>query len=492
MARAPKAKTAATVEEKFPTKTGPVVAPVFLKKSNGTISDGSVNRTNVDLTTLRTESTAKGTIKKFIDESPDLSLASSSLARFAITDSYTVIAYNLEGKIDVPATIAAITLANRLDKLKPNYTGFNFPSDFRSLSESAIKCLNISGSFGSELVLGKGKTPERINIFSTRELKYEESGDKVRPYLAINGVNVYLDSPLIEITCLDQDPETAYSTSPFNAAIQPVLADLELANTLRRAFAKASLPRVAASIDQAKWVESLPADVRYDSVKLKAAADELVSNIQRELNGLQPEDALTVFDTVKVEHLSAGNISSHEAAKEQRAMVNARVSAGSRTLPSILGRGIASGNSSTESMLYLRTVEGGVQEKLNQNFSAQLTTGVRLLGHDCFVIFKYAPPSLRPKDELWSFEALKQSLFLEQLSLGIISDEECSLILTGSLPSGNYTPLSGTGFRANTAPETGNPYSNTSVSPDGVNDTAAGKSITPSDTKAKSNKTSGK
>ena len=95
-----------------------------------------------------------------------MSLASSSLARFAITDSYTVIAYNLEGKIDVPATIAAITLANRLDKLKPNYTGFNFPSDFRSLSESAIKCLNISGSFGSELVLGKGKTPERINIFS--------------------------------------------------------------------------------------------------------------------------------------------------------------------------------------------------------------------------------------------------------------------------------------------------------------------------------------
>ena len=157
-----------------------------------------------------------------------------------------------------------------------------------------------------------------------------------------------------------------------------------------------------------------------------------------------------------------------------------------------MGRGLASNAASTESMLYLRTVEGGVQEKINQNFSAQLTTGVRLLGHDCFVIFKYAPPSLRPKDELWSFEALKQSLFLEQLSLGVISDEECSLILTGSLPSGNYTPLSGTGFRANTAPETGNPYSNTSVSPDGVNDTAAGKATTPKDQQPKSNSTSGK
>lgn len=491
MARAPKTKTAAIVEEKFPTKTGPVVAPVFLKKSNGTISDGSVNRTNVDLTTLRTESTAKGTIKKFIDESPDLSLASSSLARFAITDSYTVIAYNLEGKIDVPATIAAITLANRLDKLKPNYTGFNFPSDFRSLSESAIKCLNISGSFGSELVLGKGKTPERINIFSTRELKYEESGDKVRPYLAINGVNVYLDSPLIEITCLDQDPETAYSTSPFNAAIQPVLADLELANTLRRAFAKASLPRVAASIDQAKWVESLPADVRYDSVKLKAAADELVSNIQRELNGLQPEDALTVFDTVKVEHLSAGNISSHEAAKEQRAMVNARVSAGSRTLPAILGRGESSSTASTESVIYLRIVEG-IQEKINQNFSAQLTTGVRLLGHDCFVSFKYADVELRPKSELESFRSMRQSRIRELWSDGVYSDEESSLMLTGSLPSGNFTPMSGTKFFGGAVSTADNPFSNTSVSGEGVTDTQSGKALTPDNQKAKSNKTSGK
>lgn len=484
-----------TGSTKIAKKVGGILPPVFLKRSSGTasVSDPSINRTNVDLTTLRTYGTEKETIKNFIDYSPDLSLASSSLARFAITDSYTVIAYDLEGKIDVAATTAAITLANRLDKLKPSYQGFNLPSDFRSLSESAIKCLNISGSFGSELVLGKGGLPERLNIFSTRLLKYEENNGKLKPYLVVNGENIYLDSPLVEITSLDQDPESAYSTSPFTAAIQPVLADLELANTLRRAFAKASLPRVAATIDQAKWMESLPMDVKYDEIKLKAAAEALVSSIQQELNGLQPEDALTVFDTVKVEHLSAGNISSHEAAKEQRSMINARVSAGARTLPSILGRGESSSTASTEATLFLRSVEG-IQEKINHCYSTHLTTGLRILGHDVIVSFKYADPELRPKSELRSFVALHQSTILEQLSLGFISDEEAALELTGSLPSGVFKPLSGTGFRPNTAGEAdmlGNPFSNTSIN-GGASDTETGKSLTPKDQQPKSNSSSGK
>jgi len=211
------------------------------------------------------------------------------------------------------------------------------------------------------------------------------------------------------------------------------------------------------------------------------------------LNGLQPEDALTVFDTVKIEHLSAGAISSHDAAKEQRSMINARVSAGARTLPSILGRGESSSAASVESMIYLRIVEAGVQEKLNSMFSTHLTTGVRLLGHDVTVSFKYKDCALRPKSELHSFEALKQSIVLEQLSLGFISDEEASLELTGSLPSGEFKPLSGTGFRPNTSePEEQNLYSNTSVGNGGINSTKGEQEMAPKDTKPKSNSTSGK
>ena len=42
---------------------------------------------------------------------------------------------------------------------------------------------------------------------------------------------------------------------------------------------------------------------------------------------------------------------------------------------------------------------------------------------------------------------------LELLSLGLMSDEEASIILTGNLPPVGYVPKSGTGFRANTSTE---------------------------------------
>ena len=40
---------------------------------------------------------------------------------------------------------------------------------------------------------------------------------------------------------------------------------------------------------------------------------------------------------------------------------------------------------------------------------------------------------------------------LELLSLGYLSDEEASIMLTGKLPAAGAPKLSGTGFRANTS-----------------------------------------
>lgn len=494
MARQKKSKsTPVVVDSTFKPKSAGIVNQTYLKKASGasTISDATVQRANVDLTTLRTYGTDKETIKHYIEYSPDLSLSASSLARFAITDSFTVIAYTLDGKIDIAATESAIALANRLDKLKASYQQYFMSADFRSCSESMLKCLSIAGSFGSELVLDKAGLPQYINVFSTRELKYEERNGKIYPYLVINGENIYLDSPLIDIQTLDLNPESPYTFSPYTSAIQPVIADLEFANDLRRAFRKANIPRVTAEIVMEKWLDSLPAETKFDPIKLKAAAEEIIYSVQQELNQLNPEDALVNFDSVKIQHLNAGNNSSADAVKEQREMINARIASSSKTLPSILGRGASSTSSSTESMLYLRHVEG-IQEKLNAAFSTHLTTGVRLLGHDVYVKFTYSDPELRPKSELESFRTQRQSRVLEQLSLGYITDEEASIQITGALPSGSFTPLSGTGFRSNTSVNAAeNPYSNTSVD-GGISDSQSGKDQTADNKQPSSNKTSGK
>lgn len=476
--------------EKIAQTVGGILPPSFIKKAKGQISDRSTNYSTSNLSELATSAAnSKELIKLLVENSPDASQAASSIARVAITDSYSVVAYNLDGTINIPATVAAATLANRLDKLRPNYTNYNIPNDFRALSERAIKQMCITGSFGSELVLGKGKIPEKINIFSTLKIKYEERNGVVVPYFQQNGQTYYLDSPLVIIEDLDQDVDTLFSSSPYSAAIQPILADFEFINDLRRAFSKANLPRPTAKILTEKIKEAIPTEIKIDPVKYKAYMDEIIESVRSTMNDLRPEDALVYHDIIEVDHLSAGNISSHNAVKEHKELLNGKVASGLQTLPSILGRGANSTTSSTEAMLYLRAAEG-VQEKLNHMFSQHLTVGVRLFGHECYVEFSYADPDLRPKLELETFRTQKQSRIRELLSDGWISDEEASIMLTGGLPSGNFETMSGTKFFSGAATSAGNPYSNTSVD-GGLNDTQSGKNQKAKDQKPSSNKTTG-
>lgn len=476
--------------EKIGNKIGGLLPPSYIKKAKGQISDRSTNYSKSDLSDLAsTAASPKELIKTLIENSPDASLAASSLARVAITDSYTVVAYDLDGRINVPATEAATILANRLDKLRPNYSTYTPPHDFRSLSERALKQMCITGSFGSELVLGKGKIPEKISIFSTLKIKWEEKNGVQVPYIQQNGETYYLESPLIVIEDIDQDVDTPYSSSPYSASIQPILADFEFVNDLRRAFSKANLPRPTAKVLTEKIKESIPSEIAIDPDKLKAYMNNIIAEVQRVMNDLRPEDALVYFDTVEVAHLSAGNISSHNAVKEHKELLNGKVASGLQTLPAILGRGSTSTTSSTESMLYLRAVEG-IQAKLNHMFSSHLTVGIRLQGHDCFVQFSYRKPDLRPSLELETFRTQKQSRIREQLSDGWISDEEASIELTGGLPSGDFKPMSGTGFYSKSAASGGNPYSNTSVD-GGLSDTQTGKNQKAKDQNPSSNKTTG-
>ena len=102
-------------------------------------------------------------------------------------------------------------------------------------------------------------------------------------------------------------------------------------------------------------------------------------------------------------------------------------------------------------MLYMKSANGMVRQKLNEMYSRVMTLAVRLFGQDVYVEFTYEDIDLRPKAETESFQAMKQSRVLELLSLGMISDEEASIQLTGNLPPKGYEPKMGTGFRANTS-----------------------------------------
>lgn len=456
-------------------KTKGLILPSYLRSAitkgvAADISDTTPDITNTNIVNYRYLSTKQDVLKALTYSSPDISQAVNSLLRFAIPDDYTIIAYTFDGKIDVNATHFVQALAARFDCLPPDYDGFYTQSDLRSTSESLLRQLVTYGAMSSELVLSTDRLPSFIRPISVKGLKWENKGNRAIPYIELTSGGasnkVYLDSPLFCYTSLDQDLDEAFSISPLTAAVQPVLSSEDFKNDLRRAFRKAALPRIKAIIDSEKFKESLPASIKFDEEKLATYMTSLIADLESRLNNLNPEDALVFFDILEIDHHSAGNISFHENIKEYKNLLDANIASGVKTLPSILGRGESQSVASTESMLYLRYVEG-MQEKLNSHYSKKFTLAARLYGFDVYCHFKYADPELRPKSELASFEAMKQSTVLERLSFGFISDEEASIELTGRLPSGDFTPLSGTQFTVNkTAVE--NPYSNTSVTGEGV------------------------
>lgn len=164
---------------------------------------------------------------------------------------------------------------------------------------------------------------------------------------------------------------------------------------------------------------------------------------------------------IKVDYLNNGNTSLDREYETIQGINNSKLATGTKAPPAVLGHGSGSQNvASTETMLFIRYCEG-VQLKLNSIFSRALTLGLRLMGHDVFVRFEFERIDMRPDSELEAFRQMKQERILRQLSLGLLTDEEASLALTGKLPPPGSPKLSGTMFHTNQTVNS-NPYSNTS------------------------------
>jgi len=260
----------------------------------------------------------------------------------------------------------------------------------------------------------------------------------------------------------------------MEAALQSVLADTEFSNDVRRSIKKALHPRLNVTVDSDKFRKSVPISIAGDSEGVATYQENFISDIESTVNDLNPDDALISFDSVVFSYLNNGNASLASEWETLQAMTNSKMATGAKVPPSVLGHGSGSANiASTETQLFLKHAEG-VQNKVNSIFSRAMTLGVRILGVDAYCEFTFDRVNLRADEELEAFKAMKQSRVLQQLSLGIISDEEAAIALTGRLPTTGAPKLSGTFFMSGAtdpnAPKEASPLSNTGADNGGPQD----------------------
>lgn len=421
---------------------------------------------STDILTFRTETDSRKMLARLVRANPDLGAAVSAHLRVGLTQKYRCWARNMaDGSINRDASMLALDLLRRWD-LVPNYVeeGFSQTSSIRSVAESMGLELLINGATCAELVLDKARLPSKIAPIPVVDMRFYQDDKGLRPVQVVGGQEIDLDYPTVFYTSLDQPLKTAFAAGPLEAAIQPVLADTEYLNDLRRILKRAMMPRLQAVIDMDLAKKMAPIEAQNDPEVMATFLADLRQQVETTVNGLSPEDALIAFDMIGFSYVAGGTGDVPDVVKVIQDLLNAKMSTGTKTLPSVLGHGSGSQNvASSETLLFMKTADGAIRSKLNEMFSKMLTLAVRLLGQDVAVYFEYDPIDLRPENELEAFHAMRQARVLEQLSFGFLEDDMASILLTGQVTPSTFKPLSGTRFYKGTEdPAAENPYSGTS------------------------------
>lgn len=433
------------------TRPGGSSIPSYQKEANPdraqALKSGAATFHNASLTNIRA-STTQEAVRKFIERSPDLGAAVSSYVRMGITSSHTAVATNQDGTVNPEATRAAVFFLNWLNT--PNdIKGFDSTQGLRSLCETWGRELFFEGAICAELILDKARMPDFIQPLSASQIQLFPDGRRIVPKQKVGSDLISLDIATFFMVQLDQDTLDPYPKSPISQAVLGVLFNEEFIDDIRKVVRRAIHPRTIVSIDEEKFMKYMPDEYRHDAAKCLKYRDETVRALEEQINGLRPEETLVVFDTIGVDVVDHGYTNLSQEYEVIRGMADARMIAGAKVMPTVLGQGNGTANTaSAETLMFLKYVEATVWAKLNDLLSRILTVVVRLYGHPATVEFKLGRIELRPESELEAFKAMEQSRILDLLSLGLVTDEDASIRLTGRLPPAGYVNKSGTGFRS--------------------------------------------
>lgn len=437
-------------------KRGQLALPTFLKTSKPAdtrLPETDRRLATTDTTTYQNGASTKAVIRDFVAASPDLSAAVWSYLRVGIPSKYTAVAVNAaDGTFNVDATQLLQQIIARMDTLTAYDDGYSSIMSLKSVSEALARELIMYGALSGELVLDKSLQPRCIQPISVTTIKFKPdmkgAAKGVYPVQVVSGEEINLDTPCFQYIALDQDLLEAYSMSPIESAIKAVIFKEDFAKDIHRIIKKVIHPRQKISIDEEKFRKwGLSAEAQNDPEKAALELNAVISEIESKINGLAPEDALVFLDSIGFEVENPSNAGLSSEYKTIQDIGNSRLSAGAKVMGTVLGFQSGSSNiASAETMLFMKSADGAVRATLNQFYSRIFTLALRIMGQDVYVKFEYEPIDLRPENELLAFKQTKQMMILEQLSYGLITDEEASLALTGKLPPPGYKPLSGTMF----------------------------------------------
>lgn len=407
-----------------------------------------------DIFNTRRASDSRTLLKALFTQDPDVSAAVNAFLTVANTQP-VFICKDIDGLIDREAqkslNIILTALVTRFDYK----SGFELRPSIRSISEMMRYMVLLRGSVASELVLNKNQLPHQIRLVDPASLEFYETEPALYKPLQVadSGDDVSLDIPTFFLSYFRRDPTTIYSTSPFVSSINTVAARQQVVNDLYRIMRFTGYPRIEVKILEEVLIKNAPENIKADPVSRSNWVSDEINRISGQLSTLRPEQALVHTDSMETSILNDKNASAGLNVDSIVGALNAQNQAALRTMSTILGRGESGVNTaSVEARLFTMTAEE-INEPVSELWAQMMTMAVRIAGHvDTYVECSFRPAEMRPATELEAQMQMRQTRLLEELSLGIITDDEYHLEMHGRIRPDDAPELSGTGFQNKEAP----------------------------------------
>lgn len=447
---------------------------------DGKIAVPAFNQHTVDVFESRIANDSRTLMADMFVHDSDLSAAVNGYLTLANTDMMVWVNDPASGDIDRDLSMQLKAMITALTEPFDYSLGFQLKPDLATLTEEMRYMTLLRGGIGAELVFDKQLVPLRLENVDLATVKWiEKNPGEYKPYQTDKATNqdISLDVPNFWVAFHRRDPTKIYQAGNFVAAINSIASRQLVINELYSIMRTTGYPRMTVSVAEEIILKNAPVGLKTDPVKLRAYLNERLQSIAVALANLKSGAPFIHWDSVTPNVINDKSPGAALDIKPVIEVLNQQQQAALKTMPTVLGRGQNGQVAGAEARYAAMCAD-----ELNKPVAAVLRRAFQFMlnvqGIAGIVNVQFRPAELRPDLELEPQRVMKAARLQNDLSLGLITDDQYHMEMYGRPAPSTAPQLSGTGFMMPTEA----PGADTSsVSP---NADPMGQSITPQNSKS--------
>lgn len=400
-----------------------------------------------DLISNRQSQNSQQLIQELVKSDPDASNALNAYLTVSDVEPY-ILVLDPNGQIDRNGQKLVNEIIEYLTVRRDYSKGFMIKKSLRLISEEMRYMLLARGGIGAEAVLDENLGLSEIRNVDMATIRFQEKEPGVMvPWQDQGGGDpIKIDIPTFFVAFYRKPPTQAYGHSPFVSAINTMAARQQVINDLYRLMQITGFPRISIKVIEDVLKRNAPADVRSDPVKLARYISSQRNAIGNQFSSIRADQPIVHTDSTELKVLNEKNPAAGINIQSVIDVLNAQNQAGLRTMATVLGRGESGVNTATvEAQLFAMNADS-LNDPIGEILSQVLTLALRMNGSESRVMVKYPEVELRSEFELEAQKTLRAQRLRQDLSDGLITDDEYHLTMYRRIRPDSVPELSGTGF----------------------------------------------